>query len=70
MRGGQRRDCGANEKGRPKAALGQYSYNVDQAAADLIARRRENPSQPSPAKPAIIMAQVEGSGTGEPPSQA
>ena len=51
------------QKGRPKAALEECFSRFDQAAADPIARRRENPSQPRPAKPAIIIAQVEGSGT-------
>jgi hypothetical protein len=53
------------QKGRPEATFEDCFSNVDQAAAGLIARRCESPSQPRPAKPANIIAQVDGSATGE-----
>jgi hypothetical protein len=56
--------AGAKEKeSRPKAALNSNPMILDQAASNAALFFRRYAMNPTPAKPRIIMAQVEGSGT-------
>jgi hypothetical protein len=54
------------QKDRPKA-VSVFSMRIDQAAmsAIVLLRGRRYAMKPTPAKPKIIIAQVEGSGTAE-----
>jgi hypothetical protein len=61
---GSQASTGYKNKSRPKAAL-QFKFMIDQAAINADFGFRRYAMKPTPAKPRIIIAHVEGSGTAD-----